>query len=107
MLKLHVSAVLLTRCSFHLLTHFTCLLISLAYSFHSLTHLQAAEKLDRIEEALNDLKKIKEIDSNFPKVNENIARLDKVYEAKMEQLKTETFGKLKELGNSILGSHTF
>lgn len=92
-------------------TRFCCfinsLLISLAYSFHLLTHLQAAEKLDRIEEALNDLKKIKEIDSNFPKVNENIARLDKVYEAKMEQLKTETFGKLKELGNSILGSHTF
>eukprot|EP01031_Cornospumella_fuschlensis_P022285 gene22285-27248_t len=66
--------------------------------------MQANEKLDKVEDALADSKKILEIDPSFPKIAQNTARLQKQYDEKMEKLKNEALGKLKELGNTILGN---
>jgi len=65
---------------------------------------QTYEKLEKIDEALQDVKKIKEIDPSFPKIDNEIGRLTRLNDAKMEQMKNEALGKLKDLGNSILGN---
>lgn len=65
---------------------------------------QAYEKLDQIDCALEDTKRLQTLDSNWPKVNESVNRLQKMHDQKMEQLKDEAMGKLKDLGNSILGN---
>lgn len=51
-----------------------------------------------------DAKKVMEIDASFPKIAETVRRLEKAHEEYMEKLKSEAMGKLKELGNSILGN---
>jgi len=65
---------------------------------------QALEKLDKVEEALIDLKAVQQIDSQWVGIGSNIARLQAVHDKKMEELKDEALGKLKDLGNSILGN---
>lgn len=68
---------------------------------------QALEKLDRLDEALQDAKKILELepaDMDKRKLADNVYRLEKAHEKKMEKLKDEALGKLKELGNTILGN---
>lgn len=65
---------------------------------------QVYEKLEKLEEALADAKKVKEMDPNYPKISNLINRLDAANKEKMEKLKDEALGKLKELGNSILGN---
>lgn len=65
---------------------------------------QAHEKLERYDEALNDAKEINVLDPTYPKINDIIKRLDKLNEEKMTKMKDEALGKLKELGNSILGN---
>ena len=66
--------------------------------------MQALEKLERLDEALVDAKKIKELDPSWPKINPTVDRLEKENAEKMEKLKTEALGKLKDLGNTILGN---
>jgi len=69
---------------------------------------QALEKLDRLDEALQDAKKLFDLETtdmiNKRKLGENVSRLEKAHEKKMEKLKDEALGKLKELGNTILGN---
>lgn len=78
------------------------------------------EKTDKVDLALTDAKKAQEFfnqqngTSNIgctPKVSRerlqiqnHVRRLQKLDDARMEQLKEETMGKLKDLGNSILGN---
>ena len=66
--------------------------------------LQALEKLERLDEALADARKIQELDPSWPKIGATVSRLEAESAAKMEKLKDEALGKLKELGNSILGN---
>jgi tetratricopeptide (TPR) repeat protein len=66
--------------------------------------LQAYEKLDRVEEALADAKRIQELDPSWPKISATVDRLEKEQAEKMEKLKAETLSKLKDIGNSILGN---
>ena len=65
---------------------------------------QVHEKLEKLEEALGDAKKVQELDPTYPKIGTLVRRLDEANKAKMEKLKDEALGKLKELGNSILGN---
>lgn len=65
---------------------------------------QAYEKLDKMDEALADAKKVYEIDPSYPKIAVTVRRLEKTCEERMNKLKDEALGKLKELGNTILGN---
>lgn len=62
------------------------------------------EKLEKYDEELADLQRIAAIDPSFPKITENIKRIEALNAEKMNKLKDEALGKLKELGNSILGN---
>lgn len=67
----------------------------------------AYEQIEKYDEALVDLKRILELEpetGRHPKVVVDVARLTKLHEAKMEKMKEEAMGKLKDLGNSILGN---
>lgn len=53
----------------------------------------------------SDAKRIMEIDpAAYPKLLNTINRLEKESQVRMEKLKEEALGKLKDLGNSILGN---
>jgi tetratricopeptide (TPR) repeat protein len=68
------------------------------------TALEASEKY---EDAVADLKRVQALEpeaSKHPKLEGDIKRLTKLGEEKMEKMKDEALGKLKELGNSILGN---
>jgi hypothetical protein len=57
-----------------------------------------------VEDALIDLKAVQQIDAHWAGIGANLARLQVVHDKKMEALKDEALGKLKDLGNSILGN---
>ena len=67
----------------------------------------AFESLDRLEEALVDLKKVSEIDPSILASDRTLRartqRLERVVQERQEKLKEETMGKLKDVGNSLLG----
>jgi len=65
---------------------------------------QAFEKIDKTQEALQDLKAIQDIDPTWPGVSANLQRLQVIHDKKLEALKDEALGKLKDLGNSLLGN---
>lgn len=64
---------------------------------------EALEKLERYDEAISDLKKILELDPSNDQARRNIVRLEPLAREKMEKMKEEMIGKLKEMGNSLLG----
>eukprot|EP00244_Chara_vulgaris_P001164 TRINITY_DN11832_c0_g1_i1.p1 TRINITY_DN11832_c0_g1~~TRINITY_DN11832_c0_g1_i1.p1 ORF type:complete len:232 (-),score=39.97 TRINITY_DN11832_c0_g1_i1:607-1302(-) len=64
---------------------------------------QAREKLDQLEESLQDMKKVMELDPHDKQAQEAVRRLEPVVSAKREKMKEEMLGKLKDLGNSLLG----
>ncbi|KAJ4709462.1 tetratricopeptide repeat protein 1-like [Melia azedarach] len=64
---------------------------------------EAHEKLEHFEEAIADLKKILELDPSNSQARRTIVRLEPLAAAKREKMKEEMIGKLKEMGNSILG----
>jgi len=64
---------------------------------------QAYENLDKFEEALTDMKKAFELDPSNKAAQASIIRLEPIVAKKREELKDEMIGKLKELGNSVLG----
>lgn len=66
--------------------------------------MQAFEHLERLDEALADAKKIQELDPSWPKISFAVERLEKENAIKMEKMKDEALGKLKDIGNSILGN---
>ena len=64
----------------------------------------ANEKLQKIEDAFQDVKKALETDPSNTRVRKEYARIEKLEKERMEKLKAETMDKLKDLGNSILGN---
>lgn len=64
----------------------------------------AFEKSDQTEEALRDAKTALELEPTNATVRKTVARLQKIEDERLEKLKAETLGKLKDLGNSILGN---
>merc|ERR1712146_40248 len=64
---------------------------------------QAFEKLDQMEDALKDYEKIVELDPHNIDARKKGMYLTKVVAERQEKLKEETLGKLKDLGNSLLG----
>ncbi|KAJ6731664.1 TETRATRICOPEPTIDE REPEAT PROTEIN 1 [Salix purpurea] len=64
---------------------------------------EAHEKLENFEEAIADLKKILEVDPSNDQAKRTIRRLEPLAAAKREKMKEEMIGKLKDMGNSLLG----
>ncbi|KAK4270291.1 hypothetical protein QN277_023344 [Acacia crassicarpa] len=64
---------------------------------------EAHEKLEHFEEAIADMKKILEIDPSNDQARRTIRRLEPLAAEKREKMKEEMIGKLKEMGNSLLG----
>ncbi|KAG1326131.1 tetratricopeptide repeat protein 1 [Cocos nucifera] len=64
---------------------------------------EAHEKLEHYEEAIADWKKVMELDPSNDQARRNIRRLEPVAAEKREKMKEEMIGKLKEMGNSVLG----
>ncbi|KAK9275189.1 hypothetical protein L1049_022450 [Liquidambar formosana] len=64
---------------------------------------EAHEKLDHFEEAIADMKKILELDPSNDQAKRAIFRLEPLAAEKREKMKEEMIGKLKEMGNSVLG----
>ena len=63
----------------------------------------AKEALDQPTEALEDARAALSIDSHDKSYEAAVARLETASAAKLEQQKEEMLGKLKDLGNSVLG----
>lgn len=63
----------------------------------------AFEKLEEEEKALEDYKRVCDLDACNKQAVANVKRLEPIVEQKREKLKEETFAKLKELGNMVLG----
>ncbi|PON99288.1 N-terminal acetyltransferase A, auxiliary subunit [Trema orientale] len=64
---------------------------------------EAHEKLEHFEEAIADMKKILELDPSNDQARKSIRRLEPLAAEKREKMKEEMIGKLKEMGNSLLG----
>ncbi|XP_024025700.1 tetratricopeptide repeat protein 1 [Morus notabilis] len=64
---------------------------------------EAREKLENFEEAIADMKKSLELDPLNDQAKKSIRRLEPLAEQKREKMKEEMIGKLKEMGNSLLG----
>ncbi|KAG2425953.1 hypothetical protein HXX76_013326 [Chlamydomonas incerta] len=64
---------------------------------------EAFERLDELDHALADAKKLLELAPGNAWATAKVATLQPVVDERTEKLKTEMFGKLKDLGNTILG----
>ncbi|GAA0138313.1 hypothetical protein LIER_00081 [Lithospermum erythrorhizon] len=64
---------------------------------------EAHEKLGNYEDSITDMTKILELDPSYDQARRNIIRLKPLADEKKEKMKEEMIGKLKEMGNSILG----
>jgi len=64
---------------------------------------QAREALDKPREALEDYQEIIKMDPKFPQAQQALKRLPPIIKAKEEKEREEMMGKLKDLGNTILG----
>ncbi|KAI3985705.1 hypothetical protein MKX01_030619 [Papaver californicum] len=64
---------------------------------------EAHEKLEHFEEAVIDMKKTVELDPSNNQARRSIVRLEPLAAEKREKMKEEMIGKLKEMGNSLLG----
>ncbi|XP_076958350.1 uncharacterized protein LOC143634055 [Bidens hawaiensis] len=64
---------------------------------------EAHEKLENYDEAIPDMKKILELDPSNNQCRRTIFRLEPLAIEKREKMKEEMLGKLKDMGNSILG----
>ena len=53
--------------------------------------------------ALEDAKKIEEIDPLYPNIHRTVRELDQLQKEKFEKMKNEVMGNLKSFGNTILG----
>ncbi|XP_020289762.1 tetratricopeptide repeat protein 1 [Pseudomyrmex gracilis] len=63
---------------------------------------QAYEESDKLDEALEDYKKVLTFDSSHKEANHAVMRLPPLIEERNEKLKMEMLGKLKDLGNMVL-----
>uniref|UniRef100_A0A7S0J1B8 Tetratricopeptide repeat protein 1 n=1 Tax=Calcidiscus leptoporus TaxID=127549 RepID=A0A7S0J1B8_9EUKA len=64
---------------------------------------QAREELDQPTEALEDMRTAGKLDPDAKAATSAIPRLEAASNAKLEKQKDEMLGKLKDLGNSVLG----
>ncbi|MCO5589444.1 hypothetical protein L7F22_043411 [Adiantum nelumboides] len=64
---------------------------------------QSHEKLDNLDEALADYNKVLELDPRNQQARANARRLEPIVAERREKLKEEMIGKLKDLGNTVLG----
>eukprot|EP00249_Psilotum_nudum_P009380 c21897_g1_i1 orf=331-1443(+) len=64
---------------------------------------QAQENLGHLDEAVADMKKVVDLDPDNKQARDAIRRLEPLAAEKREKLKEEMIGKLKDLGNSVLG----
>ncbi len=64
----------------------------------------AYEQLEKLDEALVDYKRLLELQPGMPEAVRATPRLERAIKARDEKLKEEMMGKLKDLGNSILGN---
>uniref|UniRef100_A0A6M2EU60 Uncharacterized protein n=1 Tax=Populus davidiana TaxID=266767 RepID=A0A6M2EU60_9ROSI len=64
---------------------------------------EAQEKLEHFEEAIADMKKTLEFDPSNDQAKKTIRRLEPLAAEKREKMKEEMIGKLKDMGNSLLG----
>ncbi|XP_070154592.1 tetratricopeptide repeat protein 1 [Polyergus mexicanus] len=63
---------------------------------------QLYEETDKLDEALEDFKKVLTFDPNHTEANHAVRRLPPLINERNEKLKTEMLGKLKDLGNMVL-----
>ncbi|CAL4942526.1 unnamed protein product [Urochloa decumbens] len=64
---------------------------------------EAHEKLEHYDEAIADMKKVIELDPSNQQATRSLFRLEPLAAEKREKMKEEMIGKLKDLGNSVLG----
>lgn len=64
---------------------------------------KAYELKEQLESALEDVKRCLEIDPGYVTARKEAVRLEKAVTEKQEKMKEEVIGKLKDLGNTILG----
>lgn len=63
---------------------------------------QLYEETDKLDEALEDFKKVLTYDSSHTEANHAVRRLPPLISERNEKLKAEMLGKLKDLGNMVL-----
>mmetsp|Transcript_1629 Transcript_1629/g.2399 ORF Transcript_1629/g.2399 Transcript_1629/m.2399 type:complete len:267 (+) Transcript_1629:79-879(+) len=80
------------------------ILLNPSYTKPYMRRSAAYEKTERTEEALQDAKAALQLDPTNANTRKTVTRLQKLEDQRLEELKTETMGKLKDLGNSILGN---
>jgi len=80
------------------------ILLNPKYTKAYVRRMMAYEKVERTEDALKDAKMAQENDPQNRDVRNHVRRLEKIEHERIENLKEETMGKLKDLGNSILGN---
>ncbi|KAL3149428.1 hypothetical protein ABBQ32_002222 [Trebouxia sp. C0010 RCD-2024] len=64
---------------------------------------KAYEGLDDMDRALRDVQKVQELHPDDPVAQKSISRLQPIVAERQEKMKDEMLGKLKELGNTVLG----
>jgi tetratricopeptide (TPR) repeat protein len=64
---------------------------------------KAYEKIERLEDAVEDLDAAVAVDSSYAPALQEQRRVKQLYHEKTEKMKEEMLGKLKGLGNTILG----
>ncbi|KAF2075704.1 hypothetical protein CYY_003018 [Polysphondylium violaceum] len=64
---------------------------------------QSREALEKHREALEDYQEILKLDAKFSQAHQAVKRLQPIVKAKEEQEREEMMGKLKDLGNMVLG----
>ena len=65
--------------------------------------MKISREQEEYEQALEDAKKIEEIDPMHPGIHKQVIELEKLHKEKFEKMKTEVMGNLKNLGNMFLG----
>jgi tetratricopeptide (TPR) repeat protein len=63
----------------------------------------AYQTLDDLERALQDAQKVKELSPTDAWANQTVTRLTPIVNERREKMKDEMIGKLKDLGNTVLG----
>lgn len=64
---------------------------------------KAYEGLDDVDHAMKDVEKILELNPDDTVARKSLARLQPIVRERQEKMKDEMLGKLKELGNTVLG----
>lgn len=65
--------------------------------------MKISREQEEYEQALEDAKKIEEIDPMHPGIHKQVIELEKLHKEKFEKMKNEVVGNLKNLGNMFLG----